>query len=326
MQNFSVSEALQPYTDEKAERPRNRRNYRAPLLLIKEFMGEDGRPIAAVEANRDMVFTKGAISGAALPSTHIDIAYMLAVILNSALASWFFLMTSSRFGLPKRHLLLNDTEDMPIPDLEKARYSDIGLRLINFGRRLHERPPNDADWCALDEEVFNLYNLDSADRIVIRDGLFRARWQWKSGRLESAAAACPGTYIRDYARAFVAAIDVWLSAANRHRMRGEVFNLPQSAPLRIVRFVLEERKSTPSAAEAPEIVSPDGSLRQVLDRIGERLDVPLGTRLIGQRALRIYGPDEVVIVKPAARRHWMGVSALEDADAVLVESISGIGT
>ena len=39
--------------------------------------------------------------------------------------------------------------------------------------------------------------------------------------------------------------------------------------------------------------------------------------------LRVHGRREVVMIKPNARRHWMGVSALEDADAVIVESFSG---
>ena len=71
------------------------------------------------------------------------------------------------------------------------------------------------------------------------------------------------------------------------------------------------------------LVKPEGNLTDVLDRIGERLKYPLAKSLIGQRELRAYGRNEVVIVKPAARRHWMGVSALEDADAVIVESFSG---
>ena len=102
-------------------------------------------------------------------------------------------------------------------------------------------------------------------------------------------------------------------------MRAEVFDLPESAPLRVVRFVLEEGYS-PSEAE---IVEPEGSLGDVLDRIGQRLDVRLATSLSGQRELRVHGRREVVIIKPSARRHWMGVSALDDADAVIVESFSG---
>jgi hypothetical protein len=41
------------------------------------------------------------------------------------------------------------------------------------------------------------------------------------------------------------------------------------------------------------------------------------------RELRIHGRHEVVIIKPSARRYWMGVAALEDADAVVAESFSG---
>ena len=120
--------------------------------------------------------------------------------------------------------------------------------------------------------------------------------------------------------AFLATIDTWLSATKRRRMRGQIFNFPASTPLRVVRFVIEEH-SSPSMAE---IINPDGSLRDVLRRIGERLDVQLGASIIGHRTLRVYGPNEVVIVKPASRRYWMEVSALEDADAVIADSVSGI--
>ena len=53
------------------------------------------------------------------------------------------------------------------------------------------------------------------------------------------------------------------------------------------------------------------------------MEVPIASYLHGQRDLRVHGRREVVIIKPAARRHWMGVSALEDADAVIVESLTG---
>ena len=64
-------------------------------------------------------------------------------------------------------------------------------------------------------------------------------------------------------------------------------------------------------------------MQDVLERIGRRLNVRLATALSGQRELRVHGRREVVVIKPAARRHWMGVSALDDADAVIVESFSG---
>ncbi len=103
-------------------------------------------------------------------------------------------------------------------------------------------------------------------------------------------------------------------------MRAEIFDVRRHAPLRVVRFVLEKHPG-PSIVE---VVPTNGSLGAVLARIGKRLHIRLGQFLVGQREVRMTGPNEVVIVKPAARRHWMGLSALEDADAVIAESLSGI--
>ncbi len=314
LQLISAPSSLTSYSDEKAERPRKREIYQAPLLLMRQFLKGDGR-LAAADSRRDIVFTE-AYFGAPLPN--IGTARLLAAILSSSLASWFVLMTASTFGLSMRRVLLRDIESLPIPDLETALHSHSGRHLTRLIRKLQRDPSDSDDWRTLDEAAFDLYDLDDADRIVVRDGLFRARWQWRSGRLESVAAA-DTEHVLAYANAFLAAIDVWLSALNRRHMRAEVFDLPMSAPLRVVRFVLEERPG-PSVAK---VAQPQGQLRGVLHRIGERLDLQLGTALVGQRALRVYAPNEVVVIKPAARRHWMGVSALEDADAVIAESISG---
>ena len=313
---FSVPDDLSPFVAEKAQWPRNRNIYQAPLLLVKAFM--KSRPIVAV-TDRDTVYTD-AFYGVALPRAWREAAHLLAAILSSSLASWFFLMTASTFGLWIQKLKLQDIKRMPIPDLKETLSSEGGQRLIELALKLQRNPPRDADWRALDEAVFDLYDMDEADRIVARDGLFRASWQWKAGR-KASVKATNVSHISAYAHTFLAAVGVWLSAANQRRMRAEIFELPEHAPLRVVRFVLEERSESPN----PElkVIRVDGDLRDILDRIGERLDVPLARSLVGQRELRIHDHNEVVIIKPAARRHWMGVSALEDADSVIVESLSG---
>ena len=96
-------------------------------------------------------------------------------------------------------------------------------------------------------------------------------------------------------------------------------SLAEAAPLRVVRFVLENGKGRSTV----ELVSSQGKLSTVLDRIGRRLGVRLGTALAGERELRVHGANEVVMIKPAARRFWMPGSALEDADIILAESFSG---
>ena len=317
---FSVPTDLSPFDKTKAQVPRSRDIYRAPLLLVKEFLlGDNIRPVVAV-AHQDTVFTD-AYYGAAFPQNQKEVPHILTAILSSSLASWFFLMTASTFGLWMQRIKRSDVVQMPVPDLETAPRSEAGRHLIRLTRKFQRKskPPQDVDWQLLDEAVFDLYGMDEAERIVARDGLFRASWQWQAGRDESAKAADTNPHLMEYAHTFLAAVDVWLATTKRCRMRAEVFDLSPRAPLRVIRFVLEER-SGPSVAKP---VWPEGDLKGVLDSISQRLNVQLGTSLVGRRELRVYDHNEVVIIKPAARRHWMGVSALEDADAVIVESFTG---
>ena len=316
---FHVPRNLAPFDALHAESPRNREIYRAPLLLVKEFMRQRPRPVVAV-ADQDIVYTDS-FFGAALPSSGHMTARLFATILSSSLASWFFLMTGSSFGLWMRRIKCRDIECMPVPNLEEVLHSKASERLTHLVGKFKKSSPSACDWEELDEAVFDLYDLDEADRIVARDGLIRASWQWKDGK-DASAEAADIRQVLNYARTFLTAVGAWLSAANQRCMRAEVFDLPERAPLRVVRFVLKECQDFAEPSEL-EVAAPDGDLRDVLQKIGERLEVPLTNYVIGQRELRVHGHNEVVIIKPAARRHWLGVSALVDADSVVAESFSG---
>jgi hypothetical protein len=315
---FGFPKGLPKFGQNHAQWPRSRDIYRAPILLVQEFLAGGPRPVVAI-SDRDLVFTN-AFFGAALPVAHVKSARLLAGILSSALASWFFVMTAAEFGLWKRRLLCHDVALLPTPDLEAAVWSEAGQRILQLEKGFRASPPQGDDWSALDEAVFDLYGLDAADRIVARDGLFRASWEWKPSQQASVRPADIEHDMSAYARTFLTVIDGWLSARNRRRMRAEVFDLPQRAPLRVLRFVLEE---TPGPSRL-EILQPGGELSELLSRIGQRINVRLTDSLTGERELRAHGANEVVIIKPAALRHWMGISALEDADAVIAESLAGV--
>lgn len=299
-----------------AQWPRRRAIYRAPLLLVKQFMQGTPRVVVAV-SERDAMFTD-AYYGVSFSEGSLAVAYLVAGILGSALASWYLLMTGSALGLWIWRLKMNDVAALPAPALQDSVESVAGQRVIQMARSLHRQQPDADGWHALDDAVFDLYEMDEADRIIVRDGLFRAGWQWRAGRNESVAPADAGN-LQAYAKAFLSTMDAWLSASNRRRMRAEIYDMAQEEPHRVVRFVLEDRPG-PSVAE---VVAPDGPLRSVLERIGERTQVRVAEALVGVRELRVHARDEVSIVKPAARRHWLSVRGLEDADAVVRDSAYG---
>ena len=309
-------DALSAFDGSKAEGPRQRSVYRAPLLLLREFLKGSPRAVVAV-TERDVVFPDSCY-GASFSGTRPEAAYLAAGILGSALASWYFLMTGSTFGLWIQRLKHKDVVAMPAPALDRGIESEAGRRIVRLVRALHRRASAAGDWNALDDAVFDLYELDQADRIVVRDGLLRAGWKWKRGRDRSVEPAGADD-LRQYASAFLSTMDAWLSALNRRRMRAEICELASDAPHRVVRFVLEDRP-VPSVVT---IVASDGPLRAVLARIGDRTETRISEALVGLRELRVHGRDEVSIIKPAARRNWLGVRGLEDADAVVRDGAHG---
>lgn len=317
---FSVPEKLPIFGHTAAQWPRDRGLYKAPLLLVKEFMTEGPRPLAAV-ADRDLVFSD-AYFGAPIPLEHRDAGHIMAGVLSSALASWFFIMTASEFGLWKQRLFRQDVALLPTPDLATAASSASGRAIRKLEQRFQQHAPTADDWEALDHAVFDLYGLDADDRIVVRDGLFKASWEWRPGLLKSVEPATPHDDVLAYAQTFADVMDRWLSARRRRRMRVEVYDLSDSEAMRVVRFALENEPG-PSIVE---VVEPHGDLMEILTRIGKRLGVRLATSVTGQRELRVYGPDEVVFIKPAARRHWLRSVALEDVDTVIAESFVGSST
>ena len=318
--HFSMPRDLPKFRHQKAEHPRDRKIYHAPLLIMDEYLkksSEDPRPIVAL-AEKDTVFTKRHF-GVSFPTRHAEVAPLLAGILSSSLAAWYFLMAGSTFGLWKRLVLQADVNALPTPDLESAVGTKAGREIRLLVRSFQGRVPIPDEWWRLDEAVLDLYELDDGERAVVRDGLFRASWQWKNGRQKSVAPAQP-KHLKEYAKAFAAKIDPWLQAGQKHRLRAEIHENPSpSDPLRLVRFVLEQRPPPSVVQVAPS----DGLAHDVLVETAGRLGVDVEDELSRFGELRLSGKDEVVIVKPAARRHWLAVNAFADARAVLDDSLKG---
>lgn len=317
MRHFQIADDLSIYNHSKAQRPRSREIYRAPLLIVKEMLLGQPRAIVAV-ADHDLIFTDSYFA-ASLPLNQKQVAHLLAMVLSSALASWFFGLTASEFGIYKRKLLIRDVEMLPVPEFSTAVGSAAGQRLLALEKALREREVEAEDWNTVDEAVFDLYGLGDSDRVVIRDGLLRAGWQWEDGREASIVPSDSRVEVASYAGTFLSVMDGWFSVRKKRHMRAEIVDLPKEAALRVVRFVLEDGPGQGSVS----VINPDGELRDVLARIGKRLKVKIATAVSAERELRVHGRNEVVIIKPAARRHWMGIAALEDADAVVAESFVG---
>jgi hypothetical protein len=296
----------------RAHRPRSVSLYQAPLLVVRELM-EDGPRVLAGVADEDMAFTE-AFFGAPLPPAMAPSGLVVASILRSALASWFFLLTASEFGIWKRRLFVGDVARLPLPHGGSLAGSPQGRAVLDRALSLPAIPSTD-QWEALDGAVFDLYGLSSLDRVVIRDGLERAAWQWKKGAWRSEAPATAKS-LEEYADVLLKRLNAWAQPDAQAAFEIDLLAFPVESPIRIVRVAV----GTGPAGKV-RFVEPDHGVAETIAEIGRHLNVPLNSHLVGERDLRVYGSNEVYFIKPAAWRHWMASVAVADADEVLQDSI-----
>ena len=315
LRRFSLPSDLPPFDEQGVERPREEHIYRAPLLVVKENMQKSPRPVVTV-AEKDVVYTD-AYFGVPFAREHKDLAYLLAGILGSAFAAWYCYMAGPDVGLWRARIKKGTADTIPAPDLARALATSSGKRVVAIVKELQRNDaiePSEEDYRDLDDAVAELYGLSESDRMVIGDGLVRARWQWKQGRLESVSPATVD-HLAAYARAFVSSFDPWFRAANQHRLCAEVYNAAtNSEPLRVVRFELQHQPppSVVCVGEARVRTS------QVLAEACARLQAASAFDDLGRDGeVMLSGEKEVVIAKPSARRHWLAVNALADARQTL---------
>lgn len=299
---------------EQVHRPRTRAVFEGPLVLVGEGI-RNARPAVGV-SKEDLVYTDSfygvSLSGAT--GKRVELALRLGGVLLSSVSAWHALLTASEFGVNKCKLLREDVIDLPTPPLSVLRSADAG-RISDAMKKLGDSNGFDSDTLAeLDEAVFDIYKLDSHERLVVRDGLDRAKREYKSFRQEAEAAATSGQ-LKPYASMFLSVMNAWQGALDREPFDAQILNLHPDAPLRVIRF-------TSGGSGTVRCVEAASDLKRVLARIGERIHLEITQSFAAVRELRVHGDGELLVIKPSARRYWTPATGLNDADSSLGDSLS----
>jgi len=305
--------------DRKMQWPRDPEIYRGPILLFNLSLSQR---VLHCTFCKTLVVYSDRFCGLPISPQIQRWARCLNVILNSRLATYFFFLTAPVWGVERDSLKEEDLLRLPMPPPlddttgSTERLVDLEARLAALSKK-GTVPPSALS--ELNDAVYDLYGLDSRQRLLIEDMLdYTIDLQL---RKERSTALRPATVddLGAYASQFMAVVDEFLSVRNKSELVAEPFELPTESRLRVVKFRTVARsaripKVRPVACEALDRVL--DQIAEVLLNQGQSTD-PVYTR----RHLRVYGPGEVYIVKPAQVRFWTRSAGLNDADAVLAEHL-----
>ncbi len=307
-------EVLDFFQEQWTHRPMEVMTYKGPLVIISAKLDSNG--VFSAFSYEDVVFTEK-YSGIAFLSDQEYLAHYINAVISSSVSSYFLFLTSSSWGVERDELKPQDFIRLPVPTPNEnniklvARIVAIEHRLRTSSIAQHQNLKNQ-----LDEVVFELYDLDQTERILVKDGV-NLTINLRMEREASIALRKPSLdELKQYALQLIRVIQPFLQTLRERVLVAEIIEVSNS-PLQVVKF------SFLPAPGPKHIVqnSQAQELKAVLNRIAEHLPQQIVDQIYTRRDLRIYTGQDIYIVKPAQKRYWSRSAGLNDADLILSEHL-----
>jgi Eco57I restriction-modification methylase len=323
------------------ERRRQRELYEGPRLLVRRGVPTGGRPTIRFE--KQPYCYRHSVLGFRIDSLPDWQQKLVTGIYWSSLARYYLFCTAGTWGMWHDELLVETIEEMPIrlaSDEKSARAvvarveelltldvspADIELAGLGAQRRLPQLERE------LDEAVFDLYDLDKAERDLIRDmcsyglDLFYRHHSSDAVR-EVERPSRPWGTLADVANAkdgLAAYLSTLVGQWNHElKPKGEfawrVLSPSSGAP--VLAILLETRSQAEAAA--PFDTSDRHAWENVLQKLAANATTPIATSgVLLDTFFRHVTEDHILIIKRNERRFWTRSAAREDAEATLLQSI-----
>jgi hypothetical protein len=325
---FRIAEsALPAFSHKVLHRPRRESIFRGPLLLCSKVGNssgaERGRYSAAVHPG-DVLYTQN-FFGVSFRGADTIYAYVLSGILNSSVTAFQFALGGPTWGLERPTVEPHDLLSLRIPSMLSA---DQGLldAVVDAEKQAAADPEDRDNLHKLDEAVFDLYDLEVDERILVRDSVARARYLIFENRAERISVIKPPTsdLLKKYAKQVARSVDAYLRARGERHLEAIVYtkrltkgDLAAGVPgITAVRFVMA------SGAPRRDAIVREGDpadLETLAGLLRGRFDADVPPYLNERRQLRLYGPDDLFILKPTETRYWTATAGLNDADVILAD-------
>jgi len=291
--------------------------YQGPLLIATRGL-QNQHFYSAVTAG-DVLYTQLYIGIPAARQCSEGL-HLLNGILNASLSTYYLFMTGSSWGVERDTVELMDLNQVPVPGpdlLPDPACSAVAKVAEELARSALAGPPCQELVDELDEQVFRLYGVtDEAERVLVEDTLdITLDLRREKGGSKALRRPTPDA-MEAYAKQFISAVEPLLRTRNQRTMAAEVLDVG-AAPLAVVLFRMLARPD-----RRPPVVRTEArGLAPALSAIEERLHVEIADEVFAKRFLRVYGKDELYVIKPAELRYWTRSAALNDADEILAEHL-----
>ena len=317
---------LEPFQHPTLHRPREASIFCGPLLICPKASftnaAEPGRYSAAVSL-KDVLYTES-FYGISFLGRDGRWANVIAAILNSSLASFQFAFGGGAWGLERPTVEPKDLLSLRIPDLQSADPSLLEA-IVNAELQAAAAPHGEY-LQALDQAVFGLYGLERDEAVLAQESIKRARMFLFESRAEQRVFLRPPGMddLAAYANEVVHVVNAYFRARGKRHLEAVVY--PQGVvganPIQGTLGITAVRFAISAGFPPNEPAVRQGDSADI-DRLATLFQGQTNTNvppyLNERRQLRIYGDNDLFILKPAESRYWTRTAGLNDGDTILAD-------
>ncbi len=273
-------------------------------------------------ADFDVSF-RHAVRGIHGPDNDRELLIFLACYLRSKLARYFTFHTSSNWGVYRPEVHVDEVLRVPFPLPEQLDDSRQGMLIVKKVCEIVEASYEEAEESFLSrkntieaaneriEPLVNAYfGIHPSDEVLIADtvGVVAPSAQPRpEQRLAASLATGTAAEAAGYVDQLCATLNQWAApSGNVVRGSGTISGSLGVGVVTLQKSRLDEGKGSFRVAQ---------DLMRVLRRIRDTLAMDGGS-LSALREVMVFEGDKLYLLKPAARIHWTGTAALNDADAL----------
>lgn len=315
---------LESFKHQRLERPRRISLFRQPLLLCPESLAarpgtQKGRYVPSV-SDSDLIYS-ASYFGISFATVSSRFAYLLSGILASSAITFQLALGGPNWGLERPTVKPHNLLSLRIPSLRKIEPIFSGA-VVEAEAYAAQNPADTDRLTRLDESVFNIYDLDSDERLICTDSIERARHFVFESRHERARSVEPPSQsdLLAFGTQVVRSIDAYLTATGTRHLEAFVYPklVQRGLPgITAVQFIVAP--GGPSVEPMVRVGNPDDLKLDVMDGVSGELGSGIAPSMSYQRERRVYGEHDLVIIRPSERRYWTVTAGLNDADTILAD-------
>lgn len=291
-------------------RSNNLHLFKHPLVIIKE--GITDRRILSSYFDFDVFYNKAVYGFSGDDANKLK---SIAITFNSNLATYFFFLTSSSWGVERDRIVLTEYLNFPYTELNLNSLESFEFSDANFEKKetLFSRKTKQFNFDFWEKEIADLYNLSSSHIMRILDTMSLSVDLFHNQEKSLALHTVLQNQTSEYGAIISNELNDFLDGQGLFT-NATVYNINRFTPLMMIKLSFGKKHK--------EVTMSTDFVDDELNKLDKHLWKKNSSNIYFRKKLNYKTGDDIYIIRPNQRRFWSKSMAVEDASELILEILN----